>query len=624
MLGVRASQPTYANRANYKPVATWSQMLFHGMFGPSDPNHATTEIDDSPINATMTFHGAAEITTSLGGVSPSSPLWTSALALLSNGSYVSTPHHVAYDGFGIDDFTVEFFFARNTYVAPIQWLGVWNDGFKENQQWRVINDSVTFRFQWMQGGQVKEIMTRIGLNNNQWYRIIFERYLSQINFWIQREAGGPVVDLWASGTFAGHMDVPTNPVELWIGGTPTSAALGWMRDVLVTRGAKYRGSQPPTVATPPGYIYPPLHVDTNTFRTPLHIGQIISPQMIDADVFPAPIVQRTERLFPSKVTDTDRFYVVGLPPNFNPDSCCQGLIPPAVLDHTIGSPYPVFEDETVTTGSGISATLTLPTTRNTNDLLWAIIHVDDEVNIWMPGGTANGGGGPSADPVWYWRGHNDRFNLCNTFVTGFPIKNVSGRSTYIVDGSETAPVFTFHDADNGGGSPVSRNWTGRILRFSNIDWQYSFPFWDYNMNHGISANLRSQEAHGLPDPPTTQLPYSDAYLPNEPGVYGFYVKFIVTKNNQVLPDQPFYHNIVKQNTPTGSILVCVQNSGIGINTPSAQAFDNWGSGAILNTITSTFWEADVFSMNTLFPVTRLRPAIVVSSEQIYSPTVTHS
>jgi hypothetical protein len=615
LTGVRATQVTYKTRAGYRPPAKYSDEIFHCLFGPSG-NHVTTAIDTSPIAAPLTFHGAAEISSGASAITqPQNAAWPSALLCPSNGSYVEAPPNAAYDTLGNGDFTIEFFLIHDgvgNAAGPIQWVGIWDGPLLANQGWRFVTDNNSWRFQWIQGGALRQFIWMPTIRaTNIWMKPIVERYLGEIRLYVQWQGG--VVHLTLSSAQGGNMDgpipitgafeIPANPVPLRIGGTPTIASLNYMRDLRITKAAQYRGDPPIVQNAPFGYLLPPIVIDTDTFYTPVHIGQILPPRLIDAEQFYVPILRRDGRALPPLLNTSPQIIAVGQPPLWDNstglgyDACCQGPQAPNISDTTIGPPYPVFEDETITTGSGATATLNLPATMNADDLLFAIIQFDQPLTspqvaggINLTNGSTGGGGGPAGTfGLWYWRA-NDSFCATNVVGTmGTPGRtNISVRSSYIVDGGQVPPVFAL---------PASVNWIGRILRFSNIDTSFSFPFWDYEMEHAhTSVNPRIQSAGAWMAPPGF-IPYSDVYWNGGFANCALYVKLMLTTADNVLPDQPFYRNLAKHNSTNGSIAISVHNA-----TQSQGLNDQWGSGTINEAVAApTYWEADLFTINAPFP-----------------------
>lgn len=573
LIGVRASQLTFTNPANYFPPAQYADEIFHCIFGPAG-NHVTTALDISPIAAPLSFHGAAEISTGAAGLTfPQHPLWPSALLCPSNGSYVEAPHHPAYDQLGQGDFTIEFFLAPDTAVnpaGPIQWIGVWGGAMIADQHWRLVTDINSYHFQWVQGGAMREIAWRSTVANaSVWLKVIFERYLGSLKFWIQFGGG---ISLIATVPFTGAMDVPANPTPLRIGGTPALSSLAYMREVRITKAAQYRGLAPPLQNAPFGWLFPDPVTDFEVIPS-VRMGQVLATPVVDAETFFAPVVKQDKLLRPARVIDVDNFLV---PLN----SLSQFFVGPAYPEVSLASDvgYPKFEEQTVTSGNGFTATLTLPATRNPGDIMLAVIQFgagtfppNTGVIPTMANGSSAGGGAPlgrTAD--WYFS--NAFRSTCG----------VASHALRMVDGTEAAPVFNWSSAQ-------SRPWVGRILRISGCDTSI-WPIWDQSFFCSYASRAQSRGWFNFNHQSDN---FFDAGAPPEPN--GLHMKLVMTNNDQVIPNSdPHYTTVLQDHSAGGSVMIAVRKAQAVNN-------DNFGSGTIDEPILLALNEADIFTFNGPYP-----------------------
>lgn len=468
------------------------------------PNHSTIAVDLSPIGAPITFHGGAEISTTIiqnGGA---------ALKLVNQATdYISAPHHVAYDNLWNGNFTIEWWHQIQASYVLHQWFGVWDDNDIAGQVWRIVADSDRMFFQYVQGGVVKSIThvhPRYGLNTN-YYQAV-QRYGDKLTVYFGNMFVSDAIVEYQATISLGGLDTPSinSPLRIGLG------FQGLLQLIRITKGAWYPNA--PAIPMFPllgqwGKISPPLVVDTDQIFAPrVGLRQLFPPLVIDADQIFTPTVKYNQVIRPPLVVDQDLFFI---PPGFS-----TGPTFPKVTGGSF--PYRVSDSGT---WKGVvaqnTATIPLPASLVNGNLLVAFIHSAKPLKTFSLGGAING---------W----HLTQADQCGNGAWAFRI----------VDGTETPPTFNWN------GSPSM--WFGKVLQIGNlipvveIGGNPQFFFIDFNLTCGSGTHLLMPQQFSA----------------------GFFscltMGIFLVNNDQVIPPPPDFYSMSQFNDPEGSHLVCGYNA----------------------------------------------------------------
>jgi hypothetical protein len=633
--------PRYGNpfALNFQRLNTWPDVVLQCKFDGA--NHATTAVDESLIGAPLTFNGAAEISTDainddfyqIGAVP--SLKWATA------GSHVTAPANDAYNFPPLQDFTIEFFYARlgGPEPWPYQFIGVWDESDIAKQSWRIIGDDQRggFYFQWREGGLLRTHVGLASLPTSRWNLLI----VSRIGTKVGDQNAQPTRLIVGSTplTWNGAIDPPQSPTPLRVGGGTNPAAPGsggslYISKVRITRAAQYpqagTGTYPlfgdqQITGRGWGIITPPLIGTDDIFHAPRATTGPTPALVASDDVFYSPLVAggAPKVLSPAKFTDVDNFRT---PPGV---ATSQGFLTyapgyPRVTGDQINL-FPTIVNDAVTSGHGRVATLALPPDLEPGNVLLAIIQTKNanrhfSINGWPlcaqgmtvacpgwdgPTAPPPSGDGTIEDPDWY---IDDYYTLNGTSTWAF----------HYVNGQEFPPVFTWPVADG------ACDWFGRVIQVSQVE--PNWPFCGgYQMFSGSGSRIYIQpnaEPSGLPPCPILGSTFLDIA-----GTYpGLLLMALTANNNQVIPTpmSDFYTPYAQRSDDSGSQKICWFNQpnflqGSGIPDVMLQ------SGAVWSIMMWSFVSNRIQQIFTPHVASNFPPAAWVGiHDQLYLPVVTHT
>jgi len=555
---------------------TWADWVFAATFDGA--NHAHSAIDYSLINAPITFPnptGTPEIISDQAALL--GYITQGALKGLNPTDHVWCPFNQAYVDVLKGDFTIDFICVPWTAEVPnyviraYQWIGVWEPNDPANQVWRITSDTDYVHFEFKSGGVIQKCSAVNFFSASAtgvWIYVAVTRFQGVLRMFIGSSQNNNALMQLRTPLMTGLPDQPAGTPRLRINGDGTSWGVnGFIKLVRILKGAWYTSDA--TVSHPhneswafvPGMLKWPLVADAaDTFPAPIVrlATAVLAPPFINADAtFLAPKATNTT-IKPGIVIDADNFFTQT--PNQYPwNQDFTGGAPtlpdtgPALPMVRGGGFFPIFEGVTpLQTGFGKKITLALPTTRNHNDMLLAVImtrqriefqpssfcepwsenestfrycpNMPDAWNTFEGNGMGTLGYNPSqTEPqhvynFWY-LGETSHYSTFDAYLG----ENMLGNAKWAmrrVDGTELPPIFFL---------PRFDFWKGCILRFSHVDKPVPFPeeqvypleWWMTHMVHG-DYGTRIETGHPNPILPSQSGeanyqggPYRDI----QPGVF---------------------------------------------------------------------------------------------------------
>jgi hypothetical protein len=262
----------------------WTDVVFQSTWDGTDG--ATDAIDESPINAPLTWHGAAE--------SNAQHLADTTCSMRCDTvtDYVSAPANVAYD-IGNGDWTFETFIRIPQFgtTTAMQWMGVWQQA--SIARWRIISDSDQVFFQAFFNSVINNFSFQHAMITNTWYFCAWARYLGILRAWMA-PASNPTAPL-VLRRIQSSSYLTTPGVNLYIGGNPDTSVMegsnAFFQHMRLSRKAWYRDDNA-------------IPIPTQRFG----FGQIFPRPIAADDVFYAPTVARQGDVTVPKLAADDAFF----------------------------------------------------------------------------------------------------------------------------------------------------------------------------------------------------------------------------------------------------------------------------------------------------------------------------